>query len=82
MDALLEMLKTGQPAALPEIAEKLGISVEMVQARLERYELLGYAKRQIFDANTCAGNCKKCSGCSGNTNASPFIYWEKGEKLK
>lgn len=81
MEKLLEMIRQGQSAALPELAGKLGMSEELILAKLERYEQLGYVKRVIFDAAQCGGNCKKCRGCSGMNQSGPVVYWEKGEKL-
>lgn len=81
MEKLLEIIAMGQTAALPELTERLGMSEEMILARLEQYERLGYVRRVRFDAAQCAGNCKKCRGCSGMSKGEPFVYWEKGERL-
>lgn len=82
MEKLLEIIKEGQSLSMPELAERLDTSVELILARLERYEQLGVVKRVCFDASQCRGSCKKCRGCSGMKKSEPLVYWEKGEKLK
>lgn len=82
MEELLEMIRRGESAALPELAGRFDMSEELLLARLERYEQLGYVKRVLFDGGGCGKNCKKCRGCSGGSKSEPFVYWEKGEKLK
>lgn len=82
MEELLEIITQGKSEALPEIAKRLGIPKEFLLARLERYEQLGYVKRVKFDPSQCGGKCKKCRGCKGMSQSDPFLYWEKGEKLK
>lgn len=81
MDGLLEIIKQGQSAALPELAGRLGMSEELMLAKLERYEQLGYVKRVRFDAARCGGNCRRCRGCGSGKKSEPFVYWEKGEKI-
>lgn len=82
MDDLLEMIKQGRQMALPELSQRLGMSPELLRARLERYEQLGYVKRIRMDSAVCGGECRKCRGCSGNMQSSVFTYWERGERLK
>lgn len=82
MEKLLEIIKEGRSAALPELAGMLDMSEELILAKLERYEQLGYVKRVRFDALQCGQNCKKCRGCSGLHKSEPLVYWEKGKKMK
>lgn len=51
MENLLEILRQGQTASLPELAGRLQISEELLSARLERYEQLGYVRREIGRAH-------------------------------
>lgn len=75
--SLLELLEVKEIHSTAQLADTLGISVEMVQARLERYEQLGYVKKTILSAD-CGGNCKKCHGCSGlRKSAAAVVYWER-----
>lgn len=78
MENLLEIIEQGQSAALPELAKRLHISEELLLAKLERYEQLGYVKRVVVAPDQCGGKCKKCRGCSGMNQCEPFVYWEKG----
>lgn len=82
MENLLEIIRQGQISALPELAERLQISEEMLLARLERYEQLGIVRRVRMDTSGCGGNCKRCRGCSGMEVGGHLVYWEKGEKLR
>lgn len=82
MENLLEIIRQGQVSALPELAERLQISEEMLLARLERYEQLGIVRRVCMDTSGCGGNCKRCRGCSGMKTGGHLVYWEKGEKFR
>lgn len=82
MEKLLEIIKKDQSAALSELAERLGMSEELMLAKLERYEQLGYVKRVRPDNAGCGKNCRKCRGCSGMVRSQSFTYWEKGERLR
>lgn len=82
VENLLEILRQGKMSALPELAERLQTSEELLLARLERYEQLGYVRRVCVDGTGCGGSCKKCRGCSGRRTGEAYIYWEKGEKLQ
>lgn len=82
MTDLLEIIRQGEISALPELAKGLKISEELLSARLERYEQLGYVKRVSMDTSGCGGNCKRCRGCSGMKTGKPLVCWEKGENLR
>lgn len=81
MENLLEIIRQGQISALPELAERLQISEDLLFAVLERYEQLGYVKRVRMDTFVCGGNCKRRRGCSGMKTEGHMVFWEKGEKL-
>lgn len=75
--SLLSLLEEKGVRSTAQLADALGTSVEMVQAKLERYEQLGYIKRTVMTAD-CGGNCKKCRGCSGiRSSATSVVYWER-----
>lgn len=59
MENLLEVIRQGQISSLPELAERLQVSEELLSAKLERYEQLGVVKRVRMDASRCGGNCKR-----------------------
>lgn len=82
MENLLEVIRQGQISSLPELAERLQVSEELLSAKLERYEQLGVVKRVCMDASGCGGNCKRCRGCSSMRTGGHLVYWEKGEKLQ
>ena len=53
-------------------------SVELVEAKLERYEQLGLVKKTLMNASaTCGGSCKKCKGCNHENKSVPVTFWEK-----
>ena len=79
MEDLLELIKKGSSISTVELAEKTGTSVEMVMARLERYESLHLIKRVVFDLEGCSGSCghKHCAGCSHNPrNRKAVVMYE------
>lgn len=77
---LLDLLEEKGVRSTAQLAEALGTNVDMIQARLERYEQLGYVRKTVMNAD-CGGNCKKCHGCSGIRNsAASVVYWERVKK--
>ena len=75
--SLLSLLEEKGIRSTAQLAAELGTSTEMVEAKLERYEQLGYIKKTVMSAN-CGGNCKKCHGCSGmKSAAASVVYWER-----
>lgn len=81
MKSLLALLEENGIHSTLQLADALGCSVEMVEAKLERYEQLGYVKKTVFSAN-CSGKCKKCHGCDGFQNShSTVVYWERKQQL-
>jgi len=84
MDELLEFIKHGNSISVSELASKFEMTTDMLAARLERYEQLGYVKKVILDTSPCSQGCKTCKGCTSikNKKNEPITFWEKGEKLK
>lgn len=77
--SLLSLLEEKGIRSTAQLAAELGTSTEMVEAKLERYEQLGYVKKTVMSAN-CDGNCKKCHGCSGmKSAAASVVYWERSK---
>lgn len=75
--SLLSLLEEKGIRSTAQLAAELGTSMEMIEAKLERYAQLGYVKKTVMSAN-CGGNCKKCHGCSGMKNATAsVVYWER-----
>lgn len=75
--SLLLLLDEKGIRSTAQLAAELGTSTEMVEARLERYEQLGYVRKTVMSAD-CGENCKKCHGCSGMKKAAAsVIYWER-----
>lgn len=75
--SLLELLGEQGIHSTAQLAAELGTTAEMVEARLERYEQLGYVKKTVMSSD-CGGSCKKCHGCSGMKKAAAsVVYWEK-----
>ncbi len=75
--SLLSLLEEKGIRSTAQLAAELGTSMEMIEAKLERYAQLGYVKKTVMSAN-CGGNCKKCHGCSGMKNAAAsVVYWER-----
>lgn len=74
---LLELLDAPGMHTTAQLATVLSTTPEMVTARLERYAQLGYVKK-IALSDSCAGQCKKCYGCSGMARvADSIVYWER-----
>lgn len=82
MEDLLSIIMTDKQITMPELAERLDTSQEMILARLERYEQLGYVKRISGQkGGSCSGHCGGCKGCgSHKTQMQPVVYWVKGDK--
>lgn len=77
--SLLSLLEEKEIRSTAQLAAELGTSTEMVEAKLERYEQLGYVKKTVMSAD-CGGNCKKCHGCSGmKSAAASVVYWERSK---
>lgn len=75
--SLLELLDEEGIRSTAQLANTLNTSVEMIEAKLERYEQLGYVKKTVMSAD-CGGNCKKCHGCSGlKKSVAAVVYWER-----
>lgn len=75
--SLLGLLDEEGMRSTAQLANTLNTSVEMIEAKLERYEQLGYVKKTVMSAD-CGGNCKKCHGCSGlRKSAASVVYWER-----
>lgn len=74
---LLDMLEETGVHSTMQLAERLGISTELVEARLWNYERMGYVRRTVMQAD-CGGQCKTCRGCSGlRRSTASVVYWEK-----
>lgn len=83
MDELLSLIKNSKVISMPELESKLGMSREMIFARLERYAQLGYVRRIVEGGASCSGACGSCKGCgSHKMSVKPSVFWVKGEKLK
>lgn len=75
--SLLDLMKEQGMRSTAQLAEALGTSVEMVQARLERYEQLGIVKKIVMSAS-CGGSCGKCKGCGKSAQGGKAVtYWER-----
>lgn len=76
--SLLEALDNREIQSTSQLADMFGISVELVEAKLEHYEQLGFVKKTVMNASaTCGGSCKKCKGCNHENKSIPVIFWEK-----
>lgn len=75
--SLLSLLEEKGIRSTAQLAAELGTSTEMIEAKLERYEQLGYIKKTVMSVN-CGGSCQKCHGCSGmKSSATSVVYWER-----
>ena len=75
---ILELLDTPGIRSTRQIADALGTSVEMAEARLEHYARLGYLKKTVFSPD-CGGVCQNCRRCGGRGegHSAPIVCWEK-----
>lgn len=51
MNSILELLNHKEIQTTVQLAKALNTSVEMIQAKLERYEQLGYIKKIVYTKN-------------------------------
>lgn len=76
--SLLDALESEESRSTEQLAQLLETSVEMVEAKLERYEQLGLVKKTVMNASEqCGGGCKKCKGCDYKKQSAPVVFWEK-----
>jgi len=83
MDELISLITGSDMITISELCDKLGMSKDMLLARLERYEQLGYVKRVIGQGSSsgCSCNCSTCKGCHTSVGTmKPMVYWTKGER--
>mgnify|MGYP000880389925 FL=1 len=66
---LLELLKSGEPYTVQELAELTGTDAASVKAEIEYLEQTGYIKpgsikkEETKKHNACNHHCKGCNGC-------------------
>nr|WP_298680349.1 hypothetical protein [uncultured Treponema sp.] len=66
---LLELLKSGEPYTVQELAELTGTDAASVKAEIEYLEHTGYIKpssikkEETKKHNACNHHCKGCNGC-------------------
>ena len=85
MGDLLSLITGSELISIPELSDKLKMSKDMLLARLERYEQLGYIKRVVEKGSSsgCSCICSSCKGCNlVSGDVKPLVYWTKGERLK
>ncbi|MCR4938852.1 MAG: winged helix-turn-helix domain-containing protein [Treponemataceae bacterium] len=85
MDDLISLITQAEMISIPELCDKLNMSKDMLLARLERYEQLGYIKRIVEKgaSSGCSCNCNSCKGCHTSVGGvTPSVYWTKGDHLK
>lgn len=77
--SLLTLLDDDSIHSTAELADVLGTSVEMVRARLERYEQLGLVKKTECSCGSGGcGSCSKCRGCGGE-QPTLTVFWERSK---
>ncbi|HID89205.1 MAG TPA: hypothetical protein EYH27_00400 [Anaerolineales bacterium] len=57
LEQLLDLVRTGGSHRIPDLAEALGTTPEMVESMLEGLERMGYLKRL---GKGCADRCAAC----------------------
>jgi len=86
MDDLISLITESEMISLVELSDKLNMSKDMILARLERYEQLGFIKRVVEKgaSSSCSCSCNSCKGCmtAGTSSDTPIVYWLKGDALK
>ena len=66
---LLELLKSGEPYTVQELAELTGTDAASIKAEIEYLEHTGYIKpgsikkEETKKHNACNHHCKGCNGC-------------------
>ncbi|MCR5215229.1 MAG: winged helix-turn-helix transcriptional regulator [Eubacterium sp.] len=85
MDDLISLITESEMISMVELSDKLNMSKDMILARLERYEQLGFIKRVVEKgtSSSCSCNCNSCKGCNISKGPDkPLVYWMKGDRLK
>lgn len=78
--SLLELLDEEGIRSTTQLANTLNTSVEMVEAKLERYERLGYVKKIVMSAD-CGGNCKSATAAADCGKVLRLLCIGKGWKV-
>ncbi len=76
MMRLLSLLDDKELRTTAQLAERLDSTPELVEAMLERCEMLGYVKKTVM-SSSCGSECSKCKGCKGFKSGSEICFWEK-----
>lgn len=77
MESLLGALKSGGTFSTAGLANRLGTTPEMIEAKLEAYVRLGVVRKTVFDPASCQSACGKCPGCVGKAKIGrPVTFWE------
>lgn len=80
MNNLLDYLDHNGVSSIQEMALALKTTPAMIQARLERYQQLGYVKKITLPTGcgSCGGRCGSCAGCGVKTQGgNPIVFWER-----
>lgn len=65
-----------------QIAEKLEISLNELDAAMEYLQQMGFIKATPINptgggcSDSCGGNCSKCSGSCSTVSGSGYTVWE------
>lgn len=83
MNNLLDYLDHNGVSSIQEMALALKTTPAMIQARLERYQQLGYVKKITISSGPggCGGHCCRCGSCAGcgvkTQGGNPIVFWER-----
>lgn len=78
---LLAVLNEGRVYSQQDLADKLGVTADMVTSQLEYLAHLGLLRQVDLDSDkSCGGNCKGC-GSDCHDAARP-VLWEKTSPKK
>lgn len=80
-EKILELLETCS-LTKEQIAEKINVTLEELDAAMEYLQQMGYIKSTAITptdggcSGSCGGNCGKCSGSCNTSSNSGYIVWE------
>jgi hypothetical protein len=80
---LLQLMAAGQGStAIPELAERLGVSAGLVEQMIEQLVHLGYLESvELGCGESACRGCPQAGACATQIRARLWIVTERGRKL-
>ena len=81
IEKLLKIIETERLSSISKVAEKLGVSTELVRVMISDLQRMGFINRVSFGGHYHA--CTGCTGCTGSgrsIGSSGVVFWELAKK--